>query len=64
MVTNFKPMLLGAIGEHSKQRNVEAKPFLCREAIEERTFASHFWKLCTFVLGVISFDGFMRSGIT
>jgi hypothetical protein len=45
-------------------RIVEPKPLSCREAIEERTFAGHFWEPRSSDLGVVSFDGFMRSGRT
>jgi hypothetical protein len=40
------------------------RPLLCREAIEEHTFAGHFWEPCSSDLGAVSFDGFMRSGRT
>jgi hypothetical protein len=40
------------------------KPLLCREAIEERTFGGHFWEPLSSDLGVVNFDGFMRSGRT
>jgi hypothetical protein len=66
----YKPGLLEAMGRSggSEQvyavRIVEPKPLLCREAIEERTFAGHFWEPRSSDLGVVSFDGFMRSGRT
>jgi hypothetical protein len=64
----YKPEALEAMGGGSEQRNVveivEAKPFLCREAIEERTFAGHFWELRSSVFSAVSFDGFLRSGRT
>jgi hypothetical protein len=43
---------------------VKVNPFLCREAIEECTFAGHSWELRSSDLGAVSFDGFLRSGIT
>jgi hypothetical protein len=39
-------------------------PFLCREAIEERTFAGHLWEPRSSDLGAVSFYGFMRFGRT
>ena len=42
----------------------QAKAILCRKDVEERTFAGHFWELRSSNLGAVSFDGFMRSGIT
>jgi hypothetical protein len=40
------------------------KPFLCREAIEESNFASHFWELWSSDFSVIYFVGFQRPGRT
>jgi hypothetical protein len=37
------------------------RPLLCREAMEESTFAGHFWEPRSSDLGVVSFDGLMRS---
>jgi hypothetical protein len=34
------------------------KPFLWREAVEESTFAGHFWELRSSDLSVVSFLGF------
>jgi hypothetical protein len=45
-------------------RIFEPKPLSCREATKERTFAGHFWEPRSSDLGVVSFDGFMRSGRT
>jgi hypothetical protein len=66
----YKPGLLEAMGEIRGFitglccRIVEPKPLSCREAIEERTFAGHFWEPRSSDLGAVSFDGFMRSGRT
>ena len=45
-------------------RIAKTKLVLCREAIEESTFARHFWELCSSVFSVVSFVGFLRSGRT
>jgi len=42
-------------------RNFEANPFLCRDVVEENTFAGHFWELWSSIFCVVSFDGFLRS---
>jgi hypothetical protein len=64
----YKPGLLEAMGGGSEQvyaaEIVEPKPLSCREAIEECTFAGHFWELRSSDLGAVSFDGFLRSGRT
>jgi hypothetical protein len=59
--------LLEAIGRFRAGlccKNIEPNPLSCREAIEEGTFAGHFWELRSSNLGVVSFDGFLRSGRT
>jgi hypothetical protein len=67
----YKPGLLEAMGEISGGSEqvyavglLSQRPLLCREAIEERTFAGHFWEPRSSDLGAVSFDGFMRSGRT
>jgi hypothetical protein len=61
----YKPEVLGSLREVQKRRNadriVKPKSFLCREAIEERNFAGHFWELRSTVFSVVSCVGFLRS---
>jgi hypothetical protein len=42
----------------------KTNPFLCREALEESTFAGHFWELRSSVFNVVSFVEFLRFGRT
>jgi hypothetical protein len=65
----YKPCIFEAMGEISggseqvyDARLLSQRPLLCTKAIEEQTFVGHFWEPHSYDLGVVSFDGFLRSG--
>ena len=71
MVTNFRSIWTRSSWGHGRGfraslcwRFAKPNPFLCREFVEERTFAGHFWELRSFELSVVSFVGLLISGRT